>query len=1140
MSDFTVDALFLLNSEMSLRWMITMLHFLWQGCVIGTVATSVSFLLKNNAASLRYWVHAIALLACPVFVAATFSLVTVPESLLGGRGVEIDSAVASESSAGGVLPADVPNPAFTLTDSATQSPVLPEMVASTSGVVASRVVKTPTIAEATPSDVNADWYRTIATWAMVAYVIGVVCFLLRLSVALWGGQRLRANSIPLSDTALLALVRAQAQRIGLRLVPVVAYCERVAVPTVIGVLRPIVLLPATVMTGLTTDEFSAIVSHEFAHIRRYDLWMNLLQRLIESLLFFHHVVWFLSRRLSAEREICCDDLVVRSGHEAMNYAGALLKMAELCAASNRLRMIPESGMLAADGGNVSQLEQRIHRLMRNPENFELGLSRKSFAFVVAASFLCFASFVAVAQNGSSKTEQRRNASEAKFNSSAKTEETEDLDVTGDETNADNQFENTPTPDADEIYWSDRDQNGWMTGLKVLRWPGIENAKLVLQYVLRNSASEQRDIDIQFDSGPMSFTVDHLNRIHDLSQGIGGSSLRKTITVKPDEVVEDQTFRQEVDFSGLAPGRYAIRFSSMFSAPVEGQIGTRTGLPFSLVLPLTLAKPPKPDETPSTESALDTATEQPYVELPIHWGESVDGLRIGAKFADAPAYGIKSFKTTDNARLQLFIQNVSDQDIPCQILLPHPLDGWGLNIENEAGSHLPRNQVFRSQFSPLRMFSAELAPGEIQPMSGKLQKFREGNEDPGYAAEIELPSFLIAPKLPESGELRPPYTYGFPEGQYTARIFAQLRRSDIPNATLNVETAGVLFEIGHVFDPSRIRHPHCVVQIDNLLNRPLTDAISLFNLEAKESPIGSPQPPVTEEETREAITKFAEQTHVPAPVKAQLQDALKTGTLPSNVYFRRFTRFDDGEKMNDVWWVRLVVATTGGPVYSVPVRTTSIDSRPYTQMERQQNAADETTLLNRVSSYRRRTEDWPPRIPTMREAAIDRLIDEVKQALEAKDLETLKSFNEWTNASDSIRRFAESELQTLVDATDHSVWITPPESDRSLLITWSAWQQYKPNLPVVGYLKISYTPAGEKPDIRKRLTLELGQIGDELRLVNYVTDGDRESPKSLNAGPSITRHLEPLFDGKFLVTDTVINPDTLLSAHLANEEIRQRD
>ncbi len=150
-------------------------------------------------------------------------------------------------------------------------------------------------------------------------------------------------------------------------------------PTVIGVLRPMILLPATLTTGLTTDELSAILSHELAHIRRYDLWMNLLQRIIESLLFFHPVVWFLSHRLSAEREICCDDLVIRSGHQPMNYAGALLRMAELCAGVSSQNSLS----LAATSGGTSLLEHRVLRLIHETPSTRLSLDRKGLLVLVS-------------------------------------------------------------------------------------------------------------------------------------------------------------------------------------------------------------------------------------------------------------------------------------------------------------------------------------------------------------------------------------------------------------------------------------------------------------------------------------------------------------------------------------------------------------------------------------------------------------------------------------------------------------------------------------------------------------------------------------------------------------------------------------
>jgi beta-lactamase regulating signal transducer with metallopeptidase domain len=196
------------------------------------------------------------------------------------------------------------------------------------------------------------------------------CFLLRLTIALWGDHRLRATATRPTDSRLLELITAEARKVGLRLVPVVAHCERVAVPTVVGILRPVVLLPASIITGLTSEEFAAIIGHEFAHIRRLDLWINLLQRILESLLLFHPVVWFLSRRLSTEREICCDDLVVRAGWAPRHYAGALLRMAEICAASKP----PNVTALAASGEKPSLLEHRIERLMNASRNPRLQLS----------------------------------------------------------------------------------------------------------------------------------------------------------------------------------------------------------------------------------------------------------------------------------------------------------------------------------------------------------------------------------------------------------------------------------------------------------------------------------------------------------------------------------------------------------------------------------------------------------------------------------------------------------------------------------------------------------------------------------------------------------------------------------------------
>ena len=333
-------------------------------------------------------------------------------------------------------------------------------------------------------------------------------------------------------------------------------------------------------------------------------------------------------------------------------------------------------------------------------------------------------------------------------------------------------------------------------------------------------------------------------------------------------------------------------------------------------------------------------------------------------------------------------------------------------------------------------------------------------------------------------------------------------------------------------------------------RTLVDSIAAFNLTSQESPTGTSQPPITEKETRDAMAKFAAEKHVPEGERTQLEQILKSGELPSNVYFRRFTRFDDGKQMQDVWWVRLVVETGIGPVYSVPVRTTSLSARPYTQMERQQNASENLTLLNRVSTYvdEAKFRNMPSdvfismNIPKVRDSEIERFLEQTEAAFRNRDLNALLAFHDWRETSESTREFVTAELNRLLSGTVHDVWYSPREGHQ--LTTWSAWQVYKPNLPVAGYLKISYSPEAGKenssPDDHQILALELGIDGDELRLVNYIKDGPANPPQELNPGPSITGHLEPLADGTHLVTDIITNPGSLLSAHLANEEIRIRD
>jgi hypothetical protein len=129
--------------------------------------------------------------------------------------------------------------------------------------------------------------------------------------------------------------------------------DRVESLSVMGWLRPVILAPLGLLTGLASDHVEALLAHELAHVRRHDYLVNLLQGIAESLLFYHPAVWWLSGQIRAEREHCCDDLAVAASGDVLTYARAL---AELESA----RPAHFKAALAANDGS---LVRRIRRLI---------------------------------------------------------------------------------------------------------------------------------------------------------------------------------------------------------------------------------------------------------------------------------------------------------------------------------------------------------------------------------------------------------------------------------------------------------------------------------------------------------------------------------------------------------------------------------------------------------------------------------------------------------------------------------------------------------------------------------------------------------------------------------------------------------
>src|SRR5690606_8236212 len=138
-------------------------------------------------------------------------------------------------------------------------------------------------------------------------------------------------------------------------------------PALVGIRRPVLLLPTDVETRLSPAQLEAVIAHEVCHWRRRDNLTGALHMLIEALFWFCPLVWWIGARLVEERERACDEAVVAAGHDRRTYAEAILGVAELRAASPL--------KCAAGVGGVG-LKGRITAVMRSQTMKRLGLRKK--------------------------------------------------------------------------------------------------------------------------------------------------------------------------------------------------------------------------------------------------------------------------------------------------------------------------------------------------------------------------------------------------------------------------------------------------------------------------------------------------------------------------------------------------------------------------------------------------------------------------------------------------------------------------------------------------------------------------------------------------------------------------------------------
>jgi len=139
------------------------------------------------------------------------------------------------------------------------------------------------------------------------WIVGVLCLSVRTLGGWWLIQRLRRTSMARVPAHVSESFARLASRIGILRPVDLRISNRISSPLAMGVLKSVILLPATVLTSLSPEQLEVVLAHELAHIRRADYLWNILQTMIETLFFFHPAVWWVSRNLRQQRELCCDD-----------------------------------------------------------------------------------------------------------------------------------------------------------------------------------------------------------------------------------------------------------------------------------------------------------------------------------------------------------------------------------------------------------------------------------------------------------------------------------------------------------------------------------------------------------------------------------------------------------------------------------------------------------------------------------------------------------------------------------------------------------------------------------------------------------------------------------------------------------------
>ncbi|MBO9664621.1 M56 family metallopeptidase [Dokdonella sp.] len=314
----------------ALGW--TLLHFIWQGALVGVVFAGLRSLIPASHCNARY-ANGLAALA----LLLAFPLIT------------LFAMLRPEMQSEAVLPG------------------------------AAEAMSTVTVAAAATHSTALSMMDIALQWIVCLWVAGVLLMAYR-SWYQWRSLVQIARKWSQSNPELEAALLALAGRFEFMRRIKVLVSDHIDTPILIGWFKPVILLPTAVVLGFPRQQIELILAHELGHLRRYDHVVNLVQAMVETLLFYHPVVHWISREVRNEREICCDTLVLhKTSSDPREYARTL-------AALEELRQPPAQLALAATGG---VLLDRVRRILGGQRGTMKRSGRWPWLFAIAGAAIAF-------------------------------------------------------------------------------------------------------------------------------------------------------------------------------------------------------------------------------------------------------------------------------------------------------------------------------------------------------------------------------------------------------------------------------------------------------------------------------------------------------------------------------------------------------------------------------------------------------------------------------------------------------------------------------------------------------------------------------------------------------------------------------